>query len=1487
MMNNKTLALDPNAQHHAIHHVSLEVNFDRHQLAEQFAADICPKLVAEILPSVEEKLNAFIPADMVVKIDNLSVDLGTIHLKAADNVGLYSALKEQLTWQIYDQISRRLNSSNSSDSRYESETSKGASANSINPVSTEPLTSFEWQQAWHFLNTGLLDWPFQQTRRWQDSGVERVLLDNAQRLSQALSQSNHPNKVLGRMTQQLSSATLTTLLPALNQAQRRALMAMLLQRRDIEPELQSVLRQNWQAQVIDAIQARRLDPILAFWDPLLSRYRLAVIDALYQQAHNADLPELLVASLSVQQRLALLYHLEPLEYPFLHQLLSAPELWRQPDQQPPYRETPSSSEVPSLLWQFTFHFVLVERGSRFNKQQYMLGLVGHMAAERNLDTQTLIAELRHHLSSTHVDGSLRQQMLLMLEEFALEDETYAVSRKEPTDDTVTADLIHCLKSSGSSTSVLPLLEKILNNDSSSKELYRLFTADADLQQALWSSLPTEWVNRLIEVFNQLQGHIIQPLSIASSAAKRESKSSLKQKWDALTKQQPKTQTFHHRLLIALKSGSEANLKQAWPDNPNTLKSLLLWSGQLAAVRRHWVDSYSNTTLLTFTEVIEPVALPIVSQVFSEQETIRRSLHELTPPAPIDANTLRDSLWEFTFSYLLVERGSEFNNLSYLQSLTEQMAARRNVEHEVLVTSLLALFSANSSSSTCHALTKTLLTISSQFNQPSAQAAKSKTKALAALSELNTHALQLWLEVTEQFNDFSDQFWVALLNGEPKVIQSFIEQSQIGSKSDNGQSQRLISALMATPTVQQRWLAKMSDKDLLNLFAWLNPKQQQAIQPLLSLVLALQAHRAALRSLGISVGLVDNKTLIWRPILSQPPNFSAQQTILESALHTIISSIAKRSLKQESDIADKLLSLNGFSEEKHRHTWLSKSLHWLSSKQLSREVIGQWVVDIQSVNSTTAWTSEQKQLLIDALTDRAADISRVQLKPDSQTIHRVLKRLQSTNLISRDLPMVCDLVAAFDIPVTWLYQQLLVANTPQTSHEWLGVIVHQLQNQHPTTIEQTLYEQLATWFQSQKPPLYQNWLDSIPTPPSVPQLIENLLTKDHTEQAISSLQQAIDSAPRTLRQQLSTALQMREKLERWIDSLTSTTHLALVLKLAPNLDALVPLYQALMVQANQSQRIYIVFWKLVYQRVVLMGSFTNPSQTLGWLVAELCQTPEVQQQFQLKSAETLPLLSKLELSDSLFQVRNRLSVSHATSESNSSKKQPGGERRHITQPQNVDPSHPEVSRINQALDQPREQRFNTAVTTPANDQVENEPLNWPYQKDEVEYAEPITVTNAGLVIASTYIPALFQRLSLTNSQGFVNEETQVQALFCLQYLVEGVSEAPEYLLVLNKLLCGMDIQQPIPTDVELPDNAKQTIDGLLMAMIAHWSAIGTTSIEGLRTTFLQREGYLTKEDNQWQLQVIPDTFDVLLDQLPWSFQTIKYPWMDQPLFVTWR
>jgi hypothetical protein len=34
-------------------------------------------------------------------------------------------------------------------------------------------------------------------------------------------------------------------------------------------------------------------------------------------------------------------------------------------------------------------------------------------------------------------------------------------------------------------------------------------------------------------------------------------------------------------------------------------------------------------------------------------------------------------------------------------------------------------------------------------------------------------------------------------------------------------------------------------------------------------------------------------------------------------------------------------------------------------------------------------------------------------------------------------------------------------------------------------------------------------------------------------------------------------------------------------------------------------------------------------------------------------------------------------------------------------------------------------------------------------------------------------------------------------------------------------------------------------------------------------------------------VAPGPFDMLMDRLPWSFSLIRYPWMEEPLHVTWQ
>jgi hypothetical protein len=62
----------------------------------------------------------------------------------------------------------------------------------------------------------------------------------------------------------------------------------------------------------------------------------------------------------------------------------------------------------------------------------------------------------------------------------------------------------------------------------------------------------------------------------------------------------------------------------------------------------------------------------------------------------------------------------------------------------------------------------------------------------------------------------------------------------------------------------------------------------------------------------------------------------------------------------------------------------------------------------------------------------------------------------------------------------------------------------------------------------------------------------------------------------------------------------------------------------------------------------------------------------------------------------------------------------------------------------------------------------------------------------------------------------------------------------------------------------------------------------TSPDGLRGTFLIRSGKLCLRDGgDWSLQVESNSFDILLDQLPWGISMIKLPWMEKMLWVEWR
>ncbi len=163
---------------------------------------------------------------------------------------------------------------------------------------------------------------------------------------------------------------------------------------------------------------------------------------------------------------------------------------------------------------------------------------------------------------------------------------------------------------------------------------------------------------------------------------------------------------------------------------------------------------------------------------------------------------------------------------------------------------------------------------------------------------------------------------------------------------------------------------------------------------------------------------------------------------------------------------------------------------------------------------------------------------------------------------------------------------------------------------------------------------------------------------------------------------------------------------------------------------------------------------------------------------------------------------------------------------------------------------------------------------------------ITIHNAGIVLLNTYFSMLFERLELTKNNSFISEEHQQDAVHYLQYLVTGLSQTEESLLVLNKVLCGIPVAAPIKDGIEISNDHKILMKGLLEAAISYWSAIGQSSIDGFRGNWLVRDGILREEEDRWELLVEKRGYDILMLKSPFSFSIIKLPWMDKPLHVTW-
>lgn len=165
-------------------------------------------------------------------------------------------------------------------------------------------------------------------------------------------------------------------------------------------------------------------------------------------------------------------------------------------------------------------------------------------------------------------------------------------------------------------------------------------------------------------------------------------------------------------------------------------------------------------------------------------------------------------------------------------------------------------------------------------------------------------------------------------------------------------------------------------------------------------------------------------------------------------------------------------------------------------------------------------------------------------------------------------------------------------------------------------------------------------------------------------------------------------------------------------------------------------------------------------------------------------------------------------------------------------------------------------------------------------------DTIYTDNAGLIILHPFIPYGFKRIGLVNDDGFVNKEAQHRAVHLLQYMVTGKEVHAEHDLPLNKILCALPLEEPVPAEIWLTAEEKQLCEELLKVVIQRWEKMNNSSVEGFRAAFLQREGALWQKDDDWWLRIEERGYDMILQTLPWGIGMIKAPWMEKTIYTEW-
>jgi len=1508
----------------------VELNFDNQQLGDEFQAQAAMFVKDRLLPLVEQLFDQQSHANEVISIDTLELDLGDISQQDY-LMELESQLKQQLLQKL-NQLIPAARSTTAENTRHLEQAKIGIEQLvSVLPQSTPTGENVKivskqdglLQQLEYYLHHGVMPWNVDNehfnarhkmkcdsSSSWLDDMVEHNLSWLVNLLSRP---SARRHVMLTRLFYQLSPEILQQLVLRLSIEQQIHLVELLQQQPGSRhSHVLKVYRDAYlQQKIVQGLLSGAANILLPCWSQIIISDRKLLTTAIRLYGQQANVRHRIVRGFTDQMLLDLVALLEPQEYRFIYQLLKHAELFEQSrllTSQAKVKSTANKHKATSglahvqskqQLWHFTFDYLLVERGSQFNRKSYLASVISKMAAYYNVGQQQLLSSLQEILVSAvslpNSSSELSTAMLQMLEDIgqilpASQRQIGTSDNNNAWHEPLTAQHVKSHK---------PWQQRVLE----------LLLARAIIDGAAEPIL-AQWpliVDRRSNLLAQLLRLHGQAASSPRNMVKGFTIGMLK---DIIMVLEP----VEHRLIQQLIENSElvfsASKKIASKKVPPKQHQSILWEFTLGylLVERGSIFNKTNylasvlTKMAAHDNIHYPQLLIALYQQVTHftgstqlQQQLIKLLHGLGELAGIDLSSderkIKQQPLQAQFTARLIPK---------LVS-TERLATHSRVNY----------------------LSKSAIKAAVSMAQEFEEQDLLKHIVNAIIHGDQQSIARYW----QQLNGTYRHLFIELLNYHGQLA---LVRSKLATGFKPSQLQQIIQLI--EPTAKHFVMTMFDDISLFNATSNAQhgelPAQNNQIDSprrhvkVNSQVLSHSLWEFTLNYMMVERGSRFNKLSYLASVIRQmAAHRNMNYQTLASAMLQAVSASSYRG-----EIAELLTQLvTGEAEQKSTQQQDNQQLLVVYDDYLG---VVDYLTGNKSVSASSAAAdfsrcltqlSQQSPLLL-----RRILIASQANKINWQQVVLLLNEQQLKQLISAFLSLNYTVGSASKSNVKQFMQALSLKITAwsqghKTQHFFAMVLTAIAAGQ---AID---FEKIGQDIERLKPVTNKTPIIDQPIESSEPssyvadgarvqtseQYIRHYFEREHSCQVdagqsplkLTKLITAIEHMLANNRHALATLLRTGLR-SIWLTNYVSQ-HLPerllmqILLLLQPNDYRALQDYARMTVDAcyqhgelgrvllgaglnlEQLQYHYILQYLIVEGRCFNAQDFI--SRFINYLSGYLSNNDNgVIKERALASY----VASQLRLSNLAAEQTTKdkiISVIDADIERSK---------------QHSEPLEPSVIQQGIKLMNIKDKSVLLKTSATPLDNAENEIVPqvkaddaaWLHgENDDIAATQgnEISIGNAGLVLLSPYIPRLFIMLDLVSDGQFKQPKDAVHAMHLLQYVVNGSSETPEYELALNKVLCGININQPVAALAEISEEEKKVVYSMLNTVIQHWSSLGGTSVSGLQETFIERTGVLQFNDKKWQLNIEQSQFDMLLDSLPWDYTLIKHPWMEQPLHVQWR